>query len=247
MLTLLSLLDIPSPADKITLMRFSWLIPLSFLLPVLSSVTPVFAADEDTQIWSSITAIVPLTEKIDLTIEGHSRLTEHSSVHGQRFLRPQITYKLKDNLSLTVGHFYGLMNSSSNPSFIEQRIWEQVGYNFLKKEDGTKFSGRTRLEQRTVNGASGTGWRFRQQLRYEAPFQEGQRLRGVIWDEIFFNFNDVSWGPRSGVDQNRVFLGINLPVYKNLEVEPGYINQYVVRSGSDNVVHVLSVNFIARF
>jgi len=44
----------------------------------------------------------------------------------------------------------------------------------------------------------------------------------VVQDEIFFNLNSPTNGPDSGLDQNRVFVGINRSLNKHMNVDAGY-------------------------
>ena len=66
--------------------------------------------------------------------------------------------------------------------------------------------------------------------------------------EIFLNINSVSWGPKAGFDQNRIFVG---PVYNiddRQRVEFGYMNNYVnkdLKSDLDN--HVMVINYYYNF
>lgn len=90
------------------------------------------------------------------------------------------------------------------------------------------------------------GWRLRQQLRATAPLSG--KTRAVGWTEAFISMDDTSWGQRSGLDQWRNFVGVSVPMSKAVSIEPGYLNQWVVRRGSaDRVNHVASVSLFARF
>jgi hypothetical protein len=51
---------------------------------------------------------------------------------------------------------------------------------------------------------------------------------------------------RDGVDQWRSFVGIGFPVLPRARLEPGYLNQRIVRIGEDRVNHVLSATLFVR-
>lgn len=205
------------------------------------------ATNTDSQIWTAATFVTNVAPQVDVALELHARLTEDSSTMGQRLVRPSVTYKINDYLSLTGGYFYGLNNSSTSSSSYEQRIWEQVGYTFFRHENGMTFSGRTRLEQRFVEGQDETGWRLRQQFRFETPYLSDNRLKGVLSNETFIGMNDTAWGQRSDIDQTRTFIGVNLPVGDTVSFEPGYLNQAVFRNGENSFNHVLALNVSVRF
>ena len=208
---------------------------------------PALAADVDSQTWTSVTAIKSLSPDVDATLEFHDRFTEDSSTTGQRLFRPSVTYKINPNLSLTAGYFYGIFNTSRTPSFHEQRAWQQIGYTFLRRDDGLVLGGRTRLEERFVEDRAETGWRLRQQLRFESPFIPDTHIKGVVWNETFIGLNDTSWGQRSAFDQSRTFVGANIRLAEGVTLEPGYLNQVIFREGTDRLNHIASINLFVRF
>lgn len=205
------------------------------------------ATETDNQIWTSIIATTAFAPQIDATLEFHNRFTENTDTLGQRLIRPSVTYKIHDNLSITAGYLYGTFNTSSSTSFHEQRLWEQVGYVLLRKQNGLIISGRTRLEQRYIENKSETGWRLRQQLRLEMPIIETGQLKGLTWNETFIGLNNTAWGQRGDFDQTRTFIGFAIPLTKNASIEPGYINQIISRSGENRLNHIASVSFSVRF
>ena len=42
-------------------------------------------------------------------------------------------------------------------------------------------------------------------------------------------------------------MGVSVPVAKGVEIVPGYLNQYVVRTGEDRIDHVANVNVFMNF
>ncbi|MEZ4404385.1 MAG: DUF2490 domain-containing protein [Kofleriaceae bacterium] len=66
-------------------------------------------------------------------------------------------------------------------------------------------------------------------------------LRAVGWTEPFINLNQPAWAAR-GVDQWRTFAGLAVPVTPRVTVEPGYLNQVVVRPGANPVNHIAAVS-----
>jgi hypothetical protein len=209
--------------------------------------TPSFAMDSDKQIWGSVTTIATLSPTVSMAVEGHLRFTEDAGTLGQKFLRPSITYKLNDNVSLSAGYLYGIFNSSTSTSFEEQRTWQQVGYIFFKKPSGISLSARTRIEERFVERQNDTGWRLRQQLRFETPLVDSFTPKVLVWNETFIGLNDTRWGQRSDIDQTRTFVGFSIPVNDKINIEPGYLNQAVFRAGENRLNHVAAMNVIVKF
>ncbi len=164
--------------------------------------------------------------------------------HVQTFLiRTGINYKLKNNLIATAGYAFisnrrVVENISGMP--IENRLWEQLMVNhnlgFLPVQQ------RFRLEQRflPISELSGselktTGTSFSNRFRYftrallpfsgEKNFSKG--VFGALQNEVFLNFGDK--GPVNGktFDQNRLYLAVGYRIKSNLDLETGYMNQYI--------------------
>ena len=223
------------------------LLPISVgLLAVAPS--PAVASDEDTQIWTSLTASKAVSAKVDATLEVHGRFTDDVSRFGQLLIRPSVTYKLPHGWSLTGGYAYIRTRFEGAAPHDEHRLWEQVGYTFIQnRKTALSVGGRTRIEQRFRVGGDKVGWRLRQQLRAQLPLTATGSLRAVLWNETFMQLNNTDWGARSGIDQTRTFAGIGLPVGSVLTVEPGYLNQIVYRPGANRMNHIAALNVFARF
>ncbi len=201
--------------------------------------------DHDTQAWASVTATVPVAPSLDLTFETHIRSYDSFPELGQLLLRPSLTYQLPRGFSATVGYLYFRNDPTAAPATQEHRTWQQLGYRFTAATARTRLTGRTRLEQRVrVGGGGDTGWRIRQQLRFDTPLSG--TTRAVVWNETFIGLNATRWGARDGVDQTRTFLGLGLPLGKGLTLEPGYLNQIVYRNGPERMNHIAAINLFAR-
>jgi len=59
----------------------------------------------------------------------------------------------------------------------------------------------------------------------------------VLWNEFLFGINSNEAGGR-GLQQNRLFLGVSLPLQEGMRIEPGYIN-VIQKYPTDEVFHVL--------
>jgi hypothetical protein len=151
-----------------------------------------------------------------------------------------VGYQFNANHSVHVGYAfaYAIPPLAKEPTN-ENRAWEQ--YTFALPTTTGDLQLRSRLEQRTVNIGSGTAVRFRQMLKFVHPLNKEWSLVGS--DELFINANTVDWGPVSGFDQNRVFVGIGYKFAPALRAEVGYMNQYISRDlNYDRDFHLLSLN-----
>lgn len=110
---------------------------------------------------------------------------------------------------------------------------------------GVKISSRTRLEQRFPRGADATNWRLRAQLRLVLPIaRSGTSL--VAWTEPFVSLNHTS-ANRETFDQIRNFVGVSVPVAKHVDVEAGYLHQYLHRPTGNASIDAVPVTMNLRF
>lgn len=207
------------------------------------------AHESDAQSWGSVTASTALAPQWEAHLEYHLRYSDDQSQVFQRLLRPGVTYRFNDIYTATAGLVHARNDTAraSGPSD-EYRFWQQFGYRLWRSESGLQLTGRTRLEQRWVESASGTGWRLRQQVRAEYPLALlGDGYKAVGYNETFLGLNATDWGQRQDVDRVRHFVGLRIPLTGMLQAEPGYMNQWVVRPGADAIDHIAALNLHLRF
>lgn len=140
-------------------------------------------------------------------------------VVGAALLRPALGYQLSPQSIVHIGYLYQFSEPPyASKEYHENRYWQQFQH-LLKTENFGDFQNRIRLEQRTVDIGSGTCFRWRQNLKWSRPLSGDWSL--IINEELFYNLNSASWGPRAGFDQNRLFLGPGLKLSENTKVELG--------------------------
>ena len=155
-------------------------------------------------------------------------------------------YQFDPMNSLMLGYVY----QYSQPPYAkhytnENRIYQQY-QNVLDFKESGKLTNRTRYEQRWVTTSSEMGQRLRHQVKYQYPFNKQWGF--VISDEVFFNINTVSWGPKAGFDQNRVFVGPVYHIDDRQKVEFGYMNNYVNKDlKSDLNNQLMVINYYYNF
>ena len=176
--------------------------------------------------------------------DGHLRFLDDAGGYNQSIVRPGVGVKLTEHAVAWVGYAWVHTDPVAGLEFDEHRIWQQVTWSNTYGQ--WTFAARSRLEQRFVETGDDLGWRFRQLVRAQRPFDLFPRLSFVLWDEAFFHLNDTDWGARTGFDQNRAFGGLGFkrtPEAKG-RVEFGYLNDTLdIPSGNDRTHHLLSVNF----
>lgn len=180
--------------------------------------------------------------------EGSARATDNpKSIHDPGFDvhglvgRVGLGYQLTDNNKVIVGYArqYGDAPYARTP-LNENRAWQQHEYT-IHVSDVDTLTLRSRLEERTVDISDDTGVRFREQAKFNHKLNSKWSL--VASEEFFANVNKTNWGPTSGFDQNRGFVGVGYKFNDNYRTEIGYLNQYMNRENNyDRMSHVLSVS-----
>lgn len=204
-------------------------------------------AEDDAQGWAAVTASGAVRGDLFVWLEGQARFTDDLGGGTQFLLRPAIGARIARDAHVVAGYAYVRTDPRGGAPTNEHRPWQQVQFAPLRLADGTPLLiSRTRMEQRMVEGRDGTVWRLRQFVRLQVPIGRPGGLQAVATTEGFFNLNSTRWGVRDGVDQWRTFVGIGFPVLPNARLEPGYLNQRVVRPGDDGVNHVLSATLLFR-
>lgn len=229
-------------------------------------VTPVQAYEQlgpntrsDFRLWTPVYLTVKLPSKFIAYMEANPRIGDDVTNIDQLLLRPAIGYQLTEHLSLWqgyawVGNFNQPHTPPQSPFFQESRIFQQAIY--TQKFGDFKFMSRTRMEERWIEHAAGTALRFRQMFKLSYPLPVAPDWALVVYDEIFMNLNSVDTvddvrrggkGPGAGIDQNRLFLGINKTFNQYFNVDIGYQNQMLnsrTLHGNANLInHILLLQF----
>ena len=187
-----------------------------------------YAEPHDFQIWTPVYVTVNFTDKIQGWYEAQPRFGDDASQVNQLLLRTAFGYRFANHWSIWQGYAW---TPDIEPDFnTENRIYQQLLY--IQRFPAIKVMSRTRLEQRWIEGVSGTAVRFRTLLRGQVPFWKGGPWAFVVQDEIFFNLNSPTNGPDDGLDQNRLFVGFNRVLNKHLNVDAGYQFQSINTSES---------------
>lgn len=201
------------------------------------------AAADDFQLWTAVSAKGPLNEdgRFLVWFDGHARFRNDAGDLGVSILRPGLGWRLNRDLSLWAGYARVVSRQDIRADVEEHRLWQQATYKVGEALGGT-VTGRTRLEQRFIDGGGDTGWRMRQSFRYSRPLS-GAPLSAVVSNETFLALNDTDWGAANGYDQSRNFIGLNYKATDHLAVEGGYMLNHISRANaSDAFNHVVSVS-----
>lgn len=208
-------------------------------LLVASALAIPSVAHADNQLWNAAfvqarSGPTGLTGWLDL----HYRRRADSSL---AIIRPGLGWTFSPALAVHAGYAYIPTVTDAGPNRREQRAWQQVIYTHAA--GAAKFQVRGRLEQRFGSGDD-IGHRVRVFVRGQYQPSPDVNLQIVGWNETFVGLNDVDWGPVSGYDQNRLFVGVGTDTkLRGVRVEAGYLNVHL--RGDAPLVHALGVNLFA--
>jgi ribosomal protein L32E len=221
------------------------------LVAVLTLFTSLAQADgqvsNDFQNWMSINTNVQINDKYRAFLELNPRLMDNGSRLGAAYIRPAIGYDINPNLTVWAGYVLQATNSQANLNYVlENQSYQQVTWRGKVGDDNWEF--RNAVEERYL--PSEMGYRSRSRIRYEyvIPNQKTWSLIGS--DEVFMNFNNVQASSvRSGIAQNRAYVGVGYRFTPSIQVESGYMNQHVWNGGDlvDQNNHVWQSNLNLNF
>ena len=177
-------------------------------------------------------------------LRARDGFNDDASRFNQGILRTALGLKVRD-VRLWLGYGYIPSDPIGVDDVIEEhRIFQQLTYGGRFENSDWAYSIRTRLEQRNVETGDDLGHRFRQFVKVSYHgFDPNSPWYLSFWDEVFVNINDTDWGADSGVDQNRLFIGIGRRVSQSTNVEVGYLNQFLPRDDRDDGLnHIISIS-----
>lgn len=207
---------------------------------------PAAATEADFEAWSTITASGAVAGSVLASFEVSIRADDFGTRAPTTLIRPALGYQMSRNVSLWGGYARVDTRPQGQAATAENRYFQQLLW-APGSVGGVTIALRTRLEQRTVEGAKDTGWRLRQQIRATVPLRKAG-LSAVVSSEPFVALNSTDFGASNGLDQWRNFAGISVPATKRLSVEFGYMNRYVQRRGRpDRVDHIIPLTLGYRF
>lgn len=147
----------------------------------------------------------------------------------QTVLRPGIGWQSSPEVSLWAGYAW---IGTFRPQWLgEHRFWQQVFWT-----PNSHMSIRARIEERLF--AHGTELRIRNQMRVVWPISV---VPAIIANELFINAGAWNRSTAVGYDQNRLFVGVLLPLGFGLRVECGYMN---IHYRGNRMRHVVAVSVI---
>lgn len=165
---------------------------------------------------------------VRIWLESQARFNNSNPMENMNFyqgmIRTAMGYAVTDRLTVWAGYTYLPTENYGQDYVGDQSVWPALRYIFPTKIGTVTL--REMLEMRFTRGDA-PGIRPRSLIKLLHPFEFEPRLGLVLWDEFFFNLNNVANNPNggySGFNQNRAFAGISWIVNENARLEFGYMN-----------------------
>jgi uncharacterized protein DUF2490 len=214
--------------------------------PLLLVAAPAAAGPrDDFQVWTILNASGTIEGRWLAQGDANIRFGGEGTRLYQRTIRGALGYKLGKKASIYAGYANVLNYVDGGPNRSEHRLFQQLSLD-LGRAGGGSLTGRTRLEERFMEGGDDIGLRLRQQLRYARPLDGDLSI--FVSAEGFVALNDTDWGARAGFERLRSAAGLRHPVAARVSGELGYLNQYTRRrNGRDTMDHAMTVALSLSF
>ncbi|MEO9133115.1 MAG: DUF2490 domain-containing protein [Sphingomonas sp.] len=217
------------------------LAPLVFIAACALAAVPAYA--KKAQPWPTLYVSAPLGEGWSISGEAVGRIDRDGTGPSQMEVRLELGHAITPKLVLWAGYVHVVSYPPLGRAGLEDQVVEQLNWK-AGSIAGVTFSSRTRLEQRFQRGVSTTNWRVREQVKAAVPL--GRHVTGIVWVEPFLALNQTS-GARRRFDQLRSFAGISVPISPHVEIEAGYLNQFLPRASGNIHNDAVPVTLYVRF
>jgi hypothetical protein len=190
---------------------------------------PSIVDDQEAQLWIQFNGQAPIARTWSLLFEGQPRWNQDVTHFDQAVLRTGVIKRLTPSIQLSAA--YALVPRNT----VLGTLWEQQSYEqvLLTLPRLGKWVPQLRLreDQRYLSQWADTSHRLRESLRFVRPLRTHE-WTFVVYEEAFVNLDDTARGPSRGLDQLRLYSGLQHPITRDLAVEVGYMCQEMFHLGA---------------
>lgn len=205
----------------------------AFAAILLALASPARAVEEDTQVWLTTAAEVPMAEDLTLAADASQRFRSAAAGGDLQLIRARLQYEAADWIVIGGGVAY-LDSNAADETRLFQSVTLRTG----------NLSVRSQLEERFFEGASRPQLRGRQRAELAMPLDENDRLLGMVELNYILQHQDPAQDDR--IDHWRFRLDWRHKLSPKLELSAAYMALLAPRAGAaDRLSHVpsLSLNF----
>jgi hypothetical protein len=207
----------------------------------------------DNSLWIGYFSHVKLKEKWAINSDFQYRTRNGISQSSQLLFRSGLSYSFNNKLEVTLGGAHFRFFITDDITRGEWRPWQEVK---ISDQIGIiKISNRFRFEQRfneIVKDGSPSGnylfnWRFRHRIDLRVPLKKekdnGNNLHALLGNELMINAGEniqINY-----FDQNRLYIGLNYEINKQMSVQLQYMHLWQLSSFARemNFTNILRFNF----
>jgi hypothetical protein len=232
---------------------------LSFLLFIQVAVIGAASAQtNELSGWAALFHTQKFSTHWGASFDGQFRSAHQIDFLKNVLLRPSVNYYFDKNKNVALGYAYiatnGVSATGTKTFRPESRIFQQL---IISQKLGvnTQLTHRFRLEQRFLGKTTTQDAYFAQRLRYfaravvpfnnDAVFTQGTFL--ALQNEIFGNVQNKQKVNKHLFDQNRAYVALGYRLNKMVDIETGYLNQYIKQAEAYTINHVVQLAFYTRF
>jgi hypothetical protein len=188
-------------------------------------------------LWSLAFVNHEYDEHWSTSFQTEVRVKDEVTTLDEAIFKPGGYYRFNDWLELGIGYKYIYKNDGANQNVPWQELYVTHPFQVFG------FTHQLRLEERFVQGISGTIPRLRYLIHTTTPLSP---LFYFALSEAFrFNLVDKGTGPVSGFEQNRLYAGFGVHASKYLKVELGYLWRFELeRDRASKSEHVIRVQLL---
>lgn len=173
--------------------------------------------------WYMLYGTHQVSEKLSVNTGVQLRYYEFITNYNLNLFYTGINYKINPNISFTFN--YGYLDIDRSIEFtdiqntIEHRFWEQISYkhNLWKIPLNHRF----RLEHRFLHDINDNSVQNRIRYRLGTTIKLNELFYIVANNEFFFNFEGEPFR------ENRLYSGIGMRIDKTINLQFGFMNQYI--------------------
>lgn len=221
-------------------LAMTWL----FAAPSLFAQSSGKQVTEQQLVWYTYNNTLEISPKWSLTSELHERRFRNPDEQHQFQVSSRLNYSLGNNWSTSAGFTYFLQSPHdprSTGDLVVPELRPHIQIDYRQPLGRLTIGHRYRIEKRFLrNTADGeladgytTNYRFRYRLglEYHVASIYNRPLKVKVSEEVHLNAGKSITYNR--FDQNRIYIGLNYTVHKNINVEAGYLNWYQQRASGN--------------
>jgi hypothetical protein len=183
----------------------------------------------DAQLWLQWNSQIPVSKTWNLLLEGQPRWNQNVNHFDQIVLRAGVARRVSPWLQLGAAYAF-VPRHTVIGNLYEHQAYEQVVFT-LPRVGKWAPQVRVREDQRYLSQWGELSHRVREQFRVTRPMPGAASWTLVLHQELFYNWDHTPLGPSPGIDQHRLFVGVQHPITRDIAIETGYMWQDVFRLG----------------